>query len=171
MRFSAPNKHIAVLSSGFSGQDVNGFVHRGVVSNERASEIQHFKLITNVITATLLSIGSSDGLISALAFRRLSYYFSGCHSCPRYSSVQDIRSMEYLPEADADGSYINESERNVHVWCSIVKPCSYDSTKFTNKPTLGLIAGKFGICIRTYPVLLISRLLYTQRVAAGFRVV
>jgi len=79
--------------------------------------------------------------------------------------------MEYLPEADADGSYINESERNVHVWCSIVKPCSYDSTKFTNKPTLGLIAGKFGICIRTYPVLLISRLLYTQRVAAGFRVV
>jgi len=105
------------------------------------------------------------------AFRRLSYYFSGCHSCPRYSSVQDIRSMEYLPEADADGSYINESERNVHVWCSIVKPCSYDSTKFTNKPTLGLIAGKFGICIRTYSVLLISRLLYTQRVAAGFRVV
>jgi len=49
--------------------------------------------------------------------------------------------MEYLPEADADGSYINESERNVHVWCSIVRPCSYDSKQLINKPTLGLIAG------------------------------
>jgi hypothetical protein len=59
-----------------------------------------------------------DGLISqALCFavRRLSYYLSGCRYCPRYSSVQAIRSMEYLPEAAADGSYINESERNVNV--------------------------------------------------------
>ena len=55
--------------------------------------------------------------------------------------------MEYLPEADSNGSYINESERNVHVWCSIVRPCSYDSKKFMNKPTLGLIAGELGIFI------------------------
>jgi hypothetical protein len=79
--------------------------------------------------------------------------------------------MKYLPEADVDGSYINESERNVHVWCSIVKPCSYDSKKLKNKPTLGLIGGKLGICIHIYSVPLSSRLLYTQRVAAGFRVV
>lgn len=46
--------------------------------------------------------------------------------------------MEYLPEAD---SYINESERNVHVWCSIVRPCTYNSKNLMNKPTLGLIAG------------------------------
>lgn len=49
--------------------------------------------------------------------------------------------MEYLPEADSNGSYINESERNVHVWCSIVRPCSYNRKNLLNKPTLGLIAG------------------------------
>jgi len=27
MRFSAPNEDVPVLSSGFSGQDMNGFVH------------------------------------------------------------------------------------------------------------------------------------------------
>ena len=45
-------------------------------------------------------------------------------------------SMEYLPEA-----YINESERNVHVWCSFVKLCSFPSPKYFDEPTLGLIAG------------------------------
>ncbi|KAF8512698.1 hypothetical protein JB92DRAFT_266126 [Gautieria morchelliformis] len=49
--------------------------------------------------------------------------------------------MEYLPEADLNGSYINESERNVHVWSSMVKACSHDSKNFFKKPTLGLIAG------------------------------
>ena len=58
--------------------------------------------------------------------------------------------MEYLPEADSNGSYINESERNVHVWCSVVKPCT--DQQFAKKPTLGLIAGRICIRIRTYLV-------------------
>jgi len=79
--------------------------------------------------------------------------------------------MEYLPEADSNGSYINESERNVHVWCSIVRPCTYDSKNLINKPTLGLIAGKLCVCIRTYLVSpLSSRLLCTQWGATCFRV-
>jgi hypothetical protein len=55
--------------------------------------------------------------------------------------------MEYLPEADPNGSYLNETERNVHVWCSIMKDCS--SRRFEGKPTLGLIAGILGIHIGT----------------------
>jgi hypothetical protein len=78
--------------------------------------------------------------------------------------------MEYLPEADSNGSYINESERNVHVWCSIVRPCSYNRKNLLNKPTLGLIAGKLGISVCTYLVQLSSRLLYTWWMAPGFRV-
>jgi len=51
--------------------------------------------------------------------------------------------MEYLPEPH---SYINESERNVHVWCSFVKPCS--DPQFSGEPTLGLIAGVLSIHIQ-----------------------
>ena len=76
--------------------------------------------------------------------------------------------MEYLPEADSNGSYINESERNVHVWSSIVRSCTYQN--LIGKPTLGLIAGKLGICHRTYFVPLISRLVCTQARAGRFRV-
>lgn len=78
--------------------------------------------------------------------------------------------MEFLPEADSNGSYTNESERNVHVWCSMAILCTDTKKKFVNKPTLGLIAGKLGIFFRLYLVPLISRLLCAQWVAAGFRV-
>jgi hypothetical protein len=47
--------------------------------------------------------------------------------------------MEYLPEANPDGSYMNESERNIHVWCSATKRCT--KRGFTGKYTLGLVAG------------------------------
>jgi len=47
--------------------------------------------------------------------------------------------MEYLPEAESNCSYVNESERNVHIWCSLVKSCTYK--KFAGKSTLGLVAG------------------------------
>lgn len=70
--------------------------------------------------------------------------------------------MEYLPEADSNGSYINESERSVHVWCSVVRPCSYSGKKLRNKATLGLIAGRLGIRTSTHLVPLSFRLLCTQ---------
>jgi hypothetical protein len=77
--------------------------------------------------------------------------------------------MEYLPESDANGSYPNESERNVHVWCSTVKQCS--SRRFANKTTLGLIAGAY-YSYYSYLYILgptqLYRLLCT--VAAHFRV-
>jgi len=53
--------------------------------------------------------------------------------------------MEYLPEARSDGSYVNESERNVHVWCSWAKRCS--DRQFFGKTTLGLIGGELNILI------------------------
>ena len=42
--------------------------------------------------------------------------------------------MEYLPEADSNGFYINESEQNIHVWCSIVRLSSYDSKNSSTNP-------------------------------------
>jgi len=50
--------------------------------------------------------------------------------------------MEYLT-ADKlkDGSYVNEAERNVHIWCSTVIRCQNISPKFDGSPTLGLIGG------------------------------
>jgi len=134
VRFSAPYEDVAVLSSGFSRQDMNGFVH-----------------------------GSCDGcgrLCNVNVAKQ-------CQTCHRLifefiSSCLLISSMEYLPEADSNGSYINEFERNVHVWCSIVRPCTYNSKNLMNKPTLGLIAGKLCAFIHTYLVPLSSRLLRTQ---------
>jgi len=49
--------------------------------------------------------------------------------------------MEYLPETSSKDGYVNESERNVHVWCSLVIPCS--DAQYKDRPTLGLIAGCF----------------------------
>lgn len=75
--------------------------------------------------------------------------------------------MEYLPEARSDGSYINESERNVHVWCSSIKRSSY--AQFSGKATLGLIAGDLAfMLIYCYSVSLSSRVLCTQWVAPDF---
>jgi len=49
--------------------------------------------------------------------------------------------MEYLPESRSSYGYVNESERNVHVWCSLVQTSK--SRQFRNQPTLGLIGGCF----------------------------
>jgi transcription elongation factor Elf1 len=46
--------------------------------------------------------------------------------------------MEYLPEASF---YKNESERNIHVWCSLIRRCLTGKKQFIKKPTLGLVAG------------------------------
>lgn len=48
--------------------------------------------------------------------------------------------MEYLPESLNPGGYVNESERNVHVWCSLARECTDEQYK--DWPTLGLIAGE-----------------------------
>jgi hypothetical protein len=53
--------------------------------------------------------------------------------------------MEYRPEPYG---YINESERNVHVWCSLVISCS--DPDFRGRATLGLIAGVLSVHIIEY---------------------
>ena len=50
--------------------------------------------------------------------------------------------MEYLPEAQGSPGqqyYMNEDERNIHVWCSWSKVCS--SPQFRDKVTPGIVAG------------------------------
>ena len=69
-------------------------------------------------------------------------------SLPVHLGKVKFRSMEYLPEARPDGSYINESKRNLHVWCSMLRASSYP--KFNEQPTLGLIAGRVVIHIDKY---------------------
>jgi len=58
--------------------------------------------------------------------------------------------MEYLPESKSTYGYVNESERNVHIWCSIVKAST--NAKFRGQPTLGLIAGGLGTFSDKYSV-------------------
>jgi len=50
--------------------------------------------------------------------------------------------MEYLPEAQGPQGqqyYMNEDERNIHVWCSWSKACS--SPQFRDSVTPGIVAG------------------------------
>ena len=136
MRFSAPNEDVAVLSSGFFRQDVNRFVHSSTVTSLRHHAYKCNRKCQTKIHKT-----------SRLSFQLPSKYHT--------------HRMEYLPEQDLNGSYINESERNVHVWCSIVRPCNSRNEVLFRKPTLGLIAGKLCVCIRTYFVPLSYRLLYS----------
>lgn len=148
MRFSAPYEDVAVLSSGFSRQDMNGIVHGSCAIHDGCGRLCN---VTNV-TKQCQTRRACHRLIFEFFFLTILHFI-----LPRYILL--ISSMEYLPEAD---SYINESERNVHVWCSIVRPCTYNSKNLMNKPTLGLIAGKLCAFIHTYLVPLSSRLLRTQ---------
>lgn len=47
--------------------------------------------------------------------------------------------MEYLPEKNSSGSYRNETEQNIHIWCSIVIGSTAEG--YSGQATLGLVAG------------------------------